>query len=75
MSKSPEQLDQLRRLGANVRRARLARGLTQEQLAERAELSLRNIQRIEAGQLDILVTTFLRVRRALRCPADQLLPR
>jgi len=64
---------QLKTLGVNVRRERLQRGLTQDQLAEKADLASRNIQRIEAGELNILVTTLGRIQRALKCPWENLL--
>ncbi len=48
--------------------------MTQQELAEAAELSLRSIQRIEAGQLNVLMTTIVRLRSALGCSADGLLP-
>jgi transcriptional regulator with XRE-family HTH domain len=65
----------LRVLGANVRRARVARGMTQERLAEMSNLNPRNIRKIEAGETNVLATTLARIRRALQCSADQLLPR
>lgn len=61
--------------GANVRRERNLKGLTQERLSELADLSLRNIQRIEAGEINVLMTTVVRIRKALGCSADKLLPR
>ena len=61
-------------MGLNVRRQRLAAGLTQEKLAELAELAPRTIQKIEAGQLDLLATTVGRLRAAVRCHYDDLLP-
>ncbi len=48
--------------------------MTQEKLAELAELAPRTIQKIEAGRLDILATTVRRLRQALRCRYDDLLP-
>jgi transcriptional regulator with XRE-family HTH domain len=48
---------ELRTLGANIRRERTARGITQEKLAEKADLNLRTVQKIEAGDINILVTT------------------
>jgi transcriptional regulator with XRE-family HTH domain len=65
---------QLKTLGANIRRERTARDLTQEQLAEKAGLSLRNMQRIEAGELNPLATTLMRLHQALGCGAEKLLP-
>lgn len=63
----------LKVFGANVRRERIARQLTQEKLSELAELNVRTLRRIEAGQLNVLVTTLDRLRQALGCPWDALL--
>jgi transcriptional regulator with XRE-family HTH domain len=63
----------LKSVGENVRRQRRALGITQEKLAELAELAPRTIQKIEAGRLDILATTVRRLRQALRCRYDDLL--
>ena len=65
--------DQLRRFGANVRRTRAAKGLTQEQLAELVDLNIRTVQKIEAGHTNILITTAIRFRDALKCTWDCLL--
>ena len=51
---------QLKTFGANLRKARSFRGLTQERLAELAELNVRTVQKIEAGQTNILITTLSR---------------
>lgn len=64
---------QLKRLGANIRRQRTNRGITQERLAEAADLNTRTIQKIEAGTTNILVTTLRRIRKALRCSCEDLL--
>jgi transcriptional regulator with XRE-family HTH domain len=39
--------------GANIRRERTARNLTQEKLAEKANLNIRTLQKIEAGKLNL----------------------
>lgn len=52
----------------------MARAMTQEELSELAELNLRTVQKIEAGKINILVTTTVRIQRALRCPWKALLP-
>jgi transcriptional regulator with XRE-family HTH domain len=70
-----EKAAQLKVLGANVRRERNAKGLTQEQLAEKIDISLRNMQRIEAGEINPLATTLIRLRTALGCPADKIIPK
>ncbi len=51
----------------------MARGLTQEKLAEFADLHLRSLQKIEAGEINLLVTTVYRIKRALKCSWDELL--
>jgi transcriptional regulator with XRE-family HTH domain len=68
-----EQL-RLKTFGANVRRERSAKGLTQDELAELAEISTRNLQKVEAGELNILVTTAIRIQLALNCPWKRLMP-
>ena len=65
---------QLRRFGANLRRERMARGITQEKLAELADLNIRTLQKIEAGETNILITTALRLQRALGCEWTALMP-
>jgi transcriptional regulator with XRE-family HTH domain len=45
----------------------------QEQLAELADLNIRTVQEIEAGALNILLTTLIRLRNALDCPRHELL--
>jgi transcriptional regulator with XRE-family HTH domain len=67
------QAAQLKNFGANVRRERMVRGLTQERLAERVDLNLRTVQKVEAGKVNILITTVLRFKKALQCPWDALL--
>ena len=56
-----------------MRRARVAAGLTQERLAEKAELKIHTLQSIEAGELNALVSTAMRLRKALTCPWDALM--
>ena len=53
----------------------MAKGMTQQQLAEFADLNIRNVQRIEAGEIDVLLTTVVRIRKAVGCPLDKLLPK
>jgi transcriptional regulator with XRE-family HTH domain len=61
-------------LGANVRRERTARGITQEKLAELADLNIRTIQKIESGELNVLITTLIRIQRGLGCKWNRLIP-
>lgn len=63
----------LKTFGANVRRERVATDLTQEKLAEKADLNIRTLQSIEAGELNILVTTAMRLQKALACEWNKLM--
>jgi transcriptional regulator with XRE-family HTH domain len=65
---------ELSRFGANVRRERTARHVTQEKLAEKADLNIRTLQKIEAGELNVLITTASRIQHALGCTWEKLMP-
>lgn len=52
-----------------VERIRLARNITQAQLAERAEVSLRTVGRLEKGE-GVSLDTFIRVLKALGLQAS-----
>lgn len=49
-------------------------GMTQLKLAELANLDLRTVQKIERGDITILITTALRLQKALKCPWTRLMP-
>jgi len=68
-----KQAGKLKRFGANVRRERVRKGLTQERLAERVDLNIRTVQKIEAGHVNIVLTTAMRLQKALGCPWNSLL--
>jgi transcriptional regulator with XRE-family HTH domain len=65
----------LARFGANVERARLGLGLSQERLAELVDLHPRVVQKIEAGETNLKMTTLFRIQAALGCEWDRLAPR
>ncbi len=46
----------------------------QERLAELVDLAPRTIQKFEAGDIVMLTTTIARLRRALGCRFDDLMP-
>ena len=75
MPKSPQITHQLKSFGANVRRERVASAITQEKLAEIVDLNIRTIQKIEAGETNILLTTLLRIQKALKCSYGSLMPK
>jgi transcriptional regulator with XRE-family HTH domain len=61
-------------LSANVRRLRIARGLTQEQLAERAGTGYKHLQRLEGGIAKGLhFRTLDKFAKALKVEAWELL--
>jgi transcriptional regulator with XRE-family HTH domain len=60
--------------GSNMRRERTARQLTQEKLAELADLNIRTVQKIEAGEITILISTACRIQKALGCAWEKLMP-
>ena len=65
--KNKEIEKELKQFGGNVRQERLSRKITQEKLAELSRLNVRTIQKIEAGQTNILITTAKRIQKAIGC--------
>jgi XRE family transcriptional regulator, regulator of sulfur utilization len=59
--------------GKNLRAAREARGWTQEELADKAELAAVQVSRIERGVREIRLTTLLRLIAALDTTPGPLL--
>lgn len=60
-------------IGKEIRRRRQLLGLTQEQAAERAELSLRFYARVELGEVGMSVESLLAICSALKTRPDGLL--
>lgn len=69
----PPRADILASIAANVRHARRERGWSQAELAERADLELRQLQRIEAAGIDFGVTKLAAIASALGTTASELL--
>lgn len=69
----PSARDAKRNLAGNVRRLRVAAGLTQGQLAEKADMADATISRIERGRLDPSSTLISKLATALKVKADDLL--
>ncbi len=62
--------------GGGRKRVRLrspSLGSDQEQLAEAVDLNIRTVQKIEAGDVNILLTTVLRIQKALRWDCARLI--
>ena len=62
-------------VGKNVRRLRLERGLTQEQLAFEADLDLTYVGGIERGKRNPSLLVMVRLSEALRSGPSDLLTR
>jgi transcriptional regulator with XRE-family HTH domain len=61
------------RFGKNVRALRVEKGWTQEDLADRAELTSVQISRVERGVREIRLTTLVRLVKALETTPARLL--
>jgi transcriptional regulator with XRE-family HTH domain len=59
-------------LGRRVREVRTGRGWTQEAAAERLGIDVRELQRIEAGRVNLTLHTLLRLARVLGAPVREL---
>lgn len=59
-------------LGNNVRTYRMRRGMTQEALAEKAQISTKGLQKVEAGRSGMRIDTFIQISEALRVSMDVL---
>lgn len=62
----------LTHIAANIRHARARLGMTQEQLAEAAELDLRFLQRVERAAVNPSVLTIVALSDALGVPPGAL---
>lgn len=63
----------LAEFGARVQHARVARGWSQSDLADKTGLAQVQISRVETGAREIRLTTLLRLIDALDVPSAQLL--
>lgn len=73
MPEDPEELVVL--VGRRVAELRLKRRLTQETLAERAHVSSRYVQKIEAGEENLTIVTLAKMANALRVSVPDLFAR
>ena len=60
-------------VAANVKAARLAAGLSQEQLAHEADVDRTYVSQVEGGRRNITVTVLARIAKALNMSPDKLL--
>lgn len=62
------------RIGRNIRLAREKQGITQEELAEKVNMHLSTIGRIERGEINSPVQTINKIAGALRLKPKDLMP-
>lgn len=62
----------LLRLGENIRQLRLSKGLSQEKLAELADLHRTYIGGVERGERNISLLNLIRLARVLEVPVTKL---
>lgn len=60
-------------IGARIREARLARKMSQAELAEKSNISLPHISEIELGKADIRLQSFIRIIEALQVSSDEII--
>ena len=65
----------LAKFGRNLARVRSARGMSQEELAERADIHSRYLQKLEAGVGHPSLVVLCRLKKALQCDWNDLLGR
>jgi XRE family transcriptional regulator, regulator of sulfur utilization len=61
-----------RRLGENIRAQRKQLGLSQERLAERAELHPVYVGRVERGEENVSIDSLMRIAKALKVTLHDL---
>lgn len=70
-------MDDLNRLsqeiGARIREARMAKKMSQQELATKANISLPHVSDIENGKQSMKLATFIRIIEALQVSADSIL--
>lgn len=70
--KGARYLREARALGLRLRRLREVHGWTLEQTAERCDLDLKHLQKIESGQLNVTLVTLVRLAGGFREPMATL---
>lgn len=61
------------RLGKRIRNKRIEKGLSQEALADLAELHSTYIGQVERGEKNVTINTLQKICRALDCPMSELI--
>ncbi|CCH51584.1 hypothetical protein BN8_00514 [Fibrisoma limi BUZ 3] len=62
----------IKRFGISIRQKRLQKGFSQEELADRCQIDIRQIGRIERGEINTTISTVFVLARALEVPVGDL---
>ena len=62
-----------REIGERIKEARMAKKMSQQELATKANISLPHISEIERGKQSMKLSTFLRIIEALQISADSVI--
>ncbi len=73
MASSGKKAEVIGIVAANVKAARLAAGLSQEELAHEADVDRTYVSQVEGAKRNITVTVLARIARALQTTPDKLL--
>jgi transcriptional regulator with XRE-family HTH domain len=65
--------DYLKKIGRNIREARLRAGLTQIDVYEKTGVTYRHYQNIEAGKINLTVATLCRLAKVFKIPISRLI--
>lgn len=58
-------IEVMKAFGDNLKRIRLERGMTQENLAFKADIAFSSVARIEAGKINTTISTIARLAKTL----------
>ena len=73
MPLSPDDVDNIKSFGENIRRIRIEKKWSMEYLANQANIELSQIYRIEKGKINPKLTTIITLTKALEVSIENLI--
>lgn len=67
-----EMNDRLKNIGINIKSERLRRGISQEELAEKCDISRNSVSLIETGKINPTILRVIDIARVLKVDVDSL---
>ncbi len=67
-----ESMNRLRNIGINIKSERLRQGLSQEELAERCDISRNSVSLIETGKINPTILRVIDIARVLKVDVNTL---